>query len=151
MHAGPGTFGLLMSALNVGKLCGSVAVVWLGHSKSRTACLLLAVSGLTVTPIAASGSVYTGLASFWLLGVTGGAFMGFAKAAMQVAVDPRLQGRMTAARGLVTSASSAVGALLIGWTADTLGIQTTLIAAGAATMCFACAMLAWLSRRSSPW
>ena len=151
MHAGPGTFGLLMLALNVGKLCGSVAVVWLGHSKPGTACVLLAVSGLTVTPVAVSGDIYTGLVSFWLLGLTGGAFMSFAKAAMQVAVDSRLQGRMTAARGLITSCARAVGALLMGWTADTHGIQTALIAAGVATMCFACAMLVWLSRRSSRW
>lgn len=148
LQAGAGAFGMLMTALSVGRFCGSVAVVALGHSKPGTVGVLLVIAGLTLTPLAAVGDIYVALAAFWLAGAALGGFHSFVNSAIQVAVDPRLQGRITVLYSTSTSWFRAAGALLMSWLTDTLGTRTTLVAAGVATVCFAGVTLVWLSRRS---
>lgn len=150
LDAGPGVFGMLMAALSLGRFCGSVAVLWMGHSNLRTVGILLAAVGMTLVPMAAVGDVYGGLAAFWLAGAALGAFHSFVGAGLQVVVDPRLQGRVTAMYSATSSTSRTAGALLIGWLADTLGTRVTLVTAGTVMACFAVAALAWVSNRSLP-
>lgn len=148
LAAGPGVFGMLIAALSLGRFCGSVAVVWMGHTNLRTVGILLALVGLLLAPLAAVSDVYVGLAAFALAGCAFGSFYSFVNAGMQVVVDPRLQGRMTATYVATASLSRTAGALLMGWLADTLGTRATLVTAGAATVCLALAALGWLSNRS---
>ena len=148
LSAGPGVFGMLLSALSIGRLCGSVAAVGFGHSRPRTTALLLAAVGVTLTPMAVVGDVYVGLAAFWVVGVALGAFHSIANSAVQVAVDPRLQGRMLVVYGIITSWFRTGGAVLMGALADTLGTRATLTGAGAAIVGFACVTMFWLSRHS---
>ena len=148
LSAGPGVFGMLISALSIGRLCGSVASIGFGHSKPRTTAVLLAVVGASLTPMAAVGDVYVGLVTFWAAGVALGAFHNIANSAVQIAVDPRLQGRMLVVYGIVTSWFRTGGAVLMGALADGLGTRATLSGAGIATVVFAGATLFWLSRQT---
>ena len=108
--------------------------------------MLLAAFGVTLVPLGAVGHISAGLVAFWLVGASGGGFLSLANSAVQVAVDPRLQGRVAAAYGVVVVGSRTVGGPLLGWMADVFGSRTTLAVVGLGTACLAGAALVLISR-----
>ncbi len=148
LGSGPATFGLLVSAMSVGSLCGSVLAASRARQGLGTVAALLAAFGAALVPLAAVGNIAAGLAAFWLAGACGGGFLSLVNSAVQTAADPRLQGRVVAVYGVVFVGSRAVGGPLLGWMADTAGSRTALAAVGLGTVTLA-ALGALLIRRLS--
>ncbi len=137
LGSGPAMFGLLVSAMSVGSLCGSVLAASRARQGLGTVAALLAAFGAALVPLAAVGNIAAGLAAFWLAGACGGGFLSLVNSAVQTAADPRLQGRVVAVYGVVFVGSRAVGGPLLGWMADTAGSRTALAAVGLGTVTLA--------------
>ena len=75
----------------------------------------------------------------FVVGTFGGGFLSLSNGSVQTAADPRLQGRVSAAYGVVFVGARAVGGPILGWMVDSFGSRTALVAVGAITA--ACAGL----------
>ena len=137
LNAGPEAFGMLVSAMSFGILCGSLTTAVRGRSGPGPLSALLVAFGMTLVPLAAVNHLHAGLAAFWLIGACGGGFLSIANSSVQTAVDPRMQGRVAALYGVIIVGSRTVGGPILGWMIDTFGSRAALASVGAATMCFA--------------
>ena len=152
LESGGATFGLLVLAMSIGSLIGSVIMASSRREGLGNLTVLLAVFGAAVVPLAAVHQLAIGMAVIFVVGVIGGGFLSLSNASVQTAADPRLQGRVSAVYGVVFVGARAVGGPILGWMVDAFGSRTALVAVGAGTAAFA--LLASLaiarSRLSAP-
>lgn len=124
LGAGPGSVGLLSSALGVGSLLGAVAVAgvvrptlgMLAQAQAAMAVLLLGLAGAPSLRWAVCALVGVGAANITFLCV--------ANSILQLHTAPEMRGRVMALYGLVFLGSTPVGALAAGWMAQSLGSRT---------------------------
>ena len=150
LKSGGATFGLLVLAMSIGSLIGSVIMASSKREGLGSLTVLLAVFGASVVPLAAVHQLAAGMAVIFVVGAIGGAFLSLSNASVQTAADPRLQGRVSAVYGVVFVGARAVGGPILGWMVDAFGSQAALIAVGVGTTAFALlGMLAIARSRSS--
>ena len=151
LNGGGATFGILVLAMSIGSLIGSVIMAASKREGLGSLAILLAVFGVTVVPLAAVHHLAVGMAVIFVVGVIGGGFLSLSNASVQTAADPRLQGRVSAMYGVVFVGARAVGGPILGWMVDAFGSRTALVAVGIGTT--ACALLGSIaigrSRRGS--
>ncbi len=140
LESGGATFGLLVLAMSVGSLIGSVIMASSRREGLGSLTVLLAVFGAAVVPLAAVHQLAVGMAVIFVVGIVGGGFLSLSNASVQTAVDPRLQGRVSAVYGVVFVGARAVGGPILGWMVDAFGSRNALVAVGAGTA--ACALVA---------
>ena len=150
LESGGATFGLLVLAMSIGSLIGSVIMASSRREGLGSLTVLLAIFGAAVVPLAAVHQLAIGMAVIFVVGVIGGGFLSLSNASVQTAADPRLQGRVSAVYGVVFVGARAVGGPILGWMVDSFGSQTALIVVGVGTAAFALlGMLAIARSRSS--
>lgn len=145
LHTGPAAFGLMVSAMSLGSLCGSVLAASRGREGLPTVTALLAAFGASLMPLAWAQGLLLGVAAFWVVGACGGGFLSLVNSAVQTAADMRLQGRVAAVYGVVFVGSRAIGGPLLGWMVDAIGSRATLAAVGLGTL--ACSALGAIAVR----
>jgi len=139
LASGAGTFAVLAQVMAVGSLIGSVMMAASKLEGARSLAILLAVFSAAMVPLAAVNHLLAGVAVIFVVGTFGGGFLSLSNGSVQTAADPRLQGRVSAAYGVVFVGARAVGGPILGWMVDAFGSRTALVAVGAITA--ACAGL----------
>ncbi len=134
-----GTFAVLALAMAIGSLIGSVMMAASKLEGPRSLALLLAVFSATLVSLSAVNFLVAGIAAIFVVGTFGGGFLSLSNGSVQTAADPRLQGRVSAAYGVVFVGARAVGGPILGWMADDFGSRVALITVGIFTA--ACALL----------
>jgi len=135
-HRGPQGLAMLTSTVGLGAICGAtwmamrpglagLAAVVLGH----TLMMSLAILAFTATDrfYLALPCVFVAGAAMTITG-TG------AQTLIQAAVDGRMRGRVMALYGMIFRAGPAIGAVLMGWASEHVGLRLAL-AIGALTSC----------------
>ena len=138
-----GTFAVLALAMAIGSLIGSVMMAASKLEGPRSLAILLAVFSATLVSLSAVNFLVAGIAAIFVVGTFGGGFLSLSNGSVQTAADPRLQGRVSAAYGVVFVGARAVGGPLLGWMADDFGSRVALITVGIFTA--ACALLGLLA------
>ena len=150
LESGGATFGLLVLAMSIGSLIGSVIMASSRREGLGNLTVLLAVFGVAVVPLAVVHQLAIGMAVIFVVGIIGGGFLSLCNGTVQSAADPRLQGRVSAVYGVVFVGARAVGGPILGWMVDVFGSRTALVAVGIFTAAFALlGMLAVNRSRSS--
>ena len=143
LESGAGTFAVLAQVMAVGSLIGSVMMAASRLEGSRSLAILLVVFSATMATLSAVDFLVAGIAAIFVVGVFGGGFLSLSNGSVQSAADPRLQGRVSAAYGVVFVGARAVGAPILGWLVDGFGSRVALVAVGIFTA--ACAVLGLLA------
>lgn len=154
LSGGATTYGVLVTCVSVGSFAGSVAAAsWRstdrGETKAGTGSTaesrggivaltraLLVFSAVLAT-VASTSSAVPVAASLTLAGLTGGFFLSLVNTEVQLGADWALQGRQVAVYTFVFIGSRALGAPLIGLTADWIGPRPAVITMAAATFALA--------------
>lgn len=164
LGGGPATYGVLVTCVSVGSFAGSVAAAsWRsanrGATETRAGSVAETRTGSVATPrgrtadltrallvfaavlatVAATANAFPVAASLTLAGFTGGLFLSLVNTEVQLGADRALQGRQVAVYTFVFIGSRALGAPLIGLTADWIGPRPAVITMAATT--FALALL----------
>ena len=139
LASGAGTFAILAQVMAVGSLIGSVMMAASRLAGPRSLAILLAVFSVTMVSLSAVNHLVAGIAAILVVGTFGGGFLSLSNGSVQSAADPRLQGRVSAAYGVVFVGARAVGGPILGWMVDAFGSRAALIAVGIFTA--ACALL----------
>ncbi len=147
LEGGGATFGILVLAMSIGSLIGSVIMAASRREGLASLTFLLAIFGAAVVPLAVIHQLALGMAVIFVVGVIGGGFLSLSNASVQTAADPRLQGRVSAVYGVVFVGARAVGGPILGWMVDAFGSRAALIAVGVGTTAFA--LLGMLAVRRS--
>ena len=137
LESGGGTFAVLAQVMAIGSLIGSVMMAASKLEGARSLAILLAVFGVLMTPLAAVNHLVAGIAVIFVVGTFGGGFLSLSNGSVQSAADPRLQGRVSAAYGVVFVGARAVGGPVLGWMVDAFGSRVALVAVGIGTTAFA--------------
>ena len=124
-------------------LIGSVMMAASKLEGPRKLAILLAVFSATMVSLSAVNHLVAGIAAIFVVGTFGGGFLSLSNGSVQSAADPRLQGRVSAAYGVVFVGARAVGGPILGWLVDDYGSRTALVAVGIFTA--ACALLGLLA------
>ena len=143
LASGAGTFAILAQVMAVGSLIGSVMMAASKLAGPRNLAILLAVFSATMVSLSAVNHLVAGIAAIFVVGTFGGGFLSLSNGSVQSAADPRLQGRVSAAYGVVFVGARAVGGPILGWLVDDFGSRTALVAVGIFTA--ACAVLGLLA------
>ncbi len=143
LESGGGTFAVLAQAMAIGSLIGSVMMAASRLEGPRSLALLLAVFSATMATLAAVDVLLAGIAAIFVVGIFGGGFLSLSNGSVQSAADPRLQGRVSAAYGVVFVGARAVGGPILGWLVDDFGSRVALVTVGIFTA--ACAALGLLA------
>ena len=152
LGGGATTYGVLVTCVSVGSFAGSVAAAsWrsanqgkaeagsVAESRSGIAALTraLLVFSVVLATVAATPDALPVAISLTLAGLTGGFFLSLVNAEVQLGADWALQGRQVAVYTFVFIGSRALGAPLIGLTADWIGPRPAVITMAAATFALA--------------
>ena len=143
LASGAGTFAILAQVMAVGSLIGSVMVAASKLAGPRNLAILLAVFSATMVSLSAVDHLVAGIAAIFVVGTFGGGFLSLSNGSVQSAADPRLQGRVSAAYGVVFVGARAVGGPILGWLVDDFGSRTALVTVGIFTA--ACALFGLLA------
>ena len=133
LGSGGGTMSVLAVIMAIGSLIGSVMMAASRLDGLRSLAILLAVYGAVMAPLAAVNNLVAGLAAILVVGTFGGGFLSLSNGTVQSAADPRLQGRVSAAYGVVFVGARAVGGPILGWLVDGFGSRDALIAVAVGT------------------
>ena len=143
LERGGATFAILAAVMAIGSLIGSVMMAASKLEGVRSLAILLAVFSVVMVPLAAVSHLVAGLAAIFVVGIFGGGYLSLSNGTVQSAADPRLQGRVSAAYGVVFVGARAVGGPILGWMVDSFGSRVGLIAVAAFTAaCAAAGLLA---------
>ena len=134
-----GTFAVLALAMAIGSLIGSVMMAASKLEGPRSLAILLAVFSATLVTLSAVNYLVAGIVAIFVVGTFGGGFLSLSNGSVQSAADPRLQGRVSAAYGVVFVGARAVGGPILGWMVDDFGSRVALVTVGIFTA--ACALL----------
>ena len=143
LASGAGTFAILAQVMAVGSLIGSVMMAASKLEGRASSAILLAVFSATMVSLAAVNHLVAGIAAIFVVGTFGGGFLSLSNGSVQSAADPRLQGRVSAAYGVVFVGARAVGGPILGWLVDDFGSRFALVAVAIFTA--ACALLGLLA------
>ena len=128
LASGAGTFAILAQVMAVGSLIGSVMMAASKLAGPRNLAILLAVFSATMVSLSAVNHLLAGIAAIFVVGTFGGGFLSLSNGSVQSAADPRLQGRVSAAYGVVFVGARAVGGPILGWLVDDFGSRVALVA-----------------------
>jgi MFS family permease len=148
--SGPGTYGLLFTAMGLGSLAGALLLAMFGRKPSRRrmlgATILLGIVEVALGIAAAIPlAVGVGMALLALAGFSSSNAMATANTTVQSAASDDLRGRVMAVYMTVFAGTTPFGALISGAIADRYGVPVAVWIGGGVTAIAAVA-LAWTQR-----
>jgi MFS family permease len=132
-HEGSGLFAVLTAATATGSVVGAVATA----TRPRpTRVLLLSTGGMFAALMIGAGLVPNPVAAVFVLALLGMTVVGvqsMTNSFVQLHINARLRGRVLAVNGQIYRMALIVGSLLLGWLADRLNPQASLLIGGTAS------------------
>jgi MFS family permease len=136
LHVGPRGYGLLSSALEIGALCTSLALIALPPIRHAGRALLTAVGiyGLATIAFGLSRSFPLSLAAYMLVGVADQVSVVMRSTAIQLSTPDELRGRVSAVNLLFIGASNQLGAAESGFLAAATSARFAVVSGGLASL-----------------
>jgi MFS family permease len=147
-HAGPGTYGLMISVMAAGSIVG--ALIAAGRQRPTRALLVGAAGAFGLCSLAAAAAPTLAWELAVLVGVGAATitFLSTANTTLQLNSDPAMRGRVMALYGVLFLGSTPLGGALSGWLAEVAGPRSPLWLGG--TACLAAALAGLAGRRARP-
>jgi MFS family permease len=147
-HAGPGTYGLMISVMAAGSIVG--ALIAAGRQRPTRALLVGAAGAFGLCSLAAAAAPTLAWELAVLVGVGAATitFLSTANTTLQLNSDPAMRGRVMALYGVLFLGSTPLGGALSGWLAEVAGARSPLWLGG--TACLAAALAGLAGRRARP-
>ena len=116
-HAGPRTYGNLLSLMGVGSICGSLAIASLGNAagKGRRALVMMLVLGATISGFAVSRSLTASYAVLVLFGFSLMAVFASVSSLVQLITTEEMRGRVMSVYNCAFRGGMPMGNLVSGW------------------------------------
>lgn len=137
-------FGLLMSFMGAGAVCGASSLAYLSHLGPKRQLLFGGAFAMTITQVALSqvAGYWASVALVFLLGLGLITYSATANSSLQVASPDHLRGRVMSLHSLLNGGTSPLGNLFAGTVTDLFGASGGFLACGG--IGFACtAFLYW--------
>jgi MFS family permease len=131
---GPGTYGLLTSAMGAGAIVGGLVVAGRGTTGLRPLTAAAAMFGTAVLLTAAAPTAVVAAAALVIVGATSIAFLSTGNTTLQLAADPRFRGRVMALWAVAFLGSTPLGAPVIGAVSEHLSPRGGLVVGGVACL-----------------
>lgn len=141
---GPGTYGLLTSAIGAGAIIGGLVVAGRGATGLRPLTTAAAMFGTAVLMTAAAPTVPVAAAALVVVGATSIAFLSTGNTTLQLAADPRFRGRVMALWAVAFLGSTPLGAPVIGAVSEYVSPRGGLVVGGVA--CLVAAVIGLLAQ-----
>ncbi len=132
--AGAGGFGLLLTAMGIGALAGSLAVASRQQPRFRLLILVTFAFGVLSLGVALAPTFGTAAILLVPMGAAGVAFIALANTLIQLHSEAQMRGRVMALWAIVFLGSTPIGAPLAGVVAAHLGARVALGMGAAATL-----------------
>ncbi len=138
LNVGSQGLGIMLAAVGVGSLLGSIAVATLANMRHRGRLLVIAVSlfGALFIIFAMSTSIWISVPIMFLMGLTTALYSTVKETLIQMLVDDAYRGRVMATNSMFWSFTP-VGSLLAGGLATVFGLQVALAINGALVLLYA--------------
>jgi MFS family permease len=131
---GPGTYGLLTSAMGAGAIAGGLVVAGRGSTGLRPLTSAAAMFGTAVLVTAAAPTAMLAAAALVVVGATSIAFLSTGNTTLQLAADPRFRGRVMALWAVAFLGSTPLGAPVIGAVSEHVSPRGGLVVGGVACL-----------------
>jgi len=133
-HAGPATYGAMLSCLAVGAIAGALVAARRRHLTVRSLSLSAVIWGALIIATAAAPTIGIALAVIVFVGSGAVTFNSAAKTLLQLASAPEMRGRVMAVWSMAWQGSTVVGAPIVGAAAGLAGARAGLVIGGVATL-----------------
>jgi len=149
LHQEARGFGLLMTSLGVGAVCGAVALALWGRGRPPVVALVVPalVQALCTAALAGVSSFRVATALLLVTGFCGILFMAGSNSTLQLTVPDELRGRIMSLNTMMFAGVTPFGSLLVGWAAEAFGIRASMLIAGASGGLCVLALAAWWNGR----
>ena len=134
LDGGPGTYGLLTSAMGAGAVVGGLVVAGHGRTGLRPLTVAAAMFGAAILATAAAPTVAVALVALTLVGAASVTFLAVGNSTLQLTSDPRFRGRVMALWTVAFLGSTPVGAPIIGWVSEVVSPRGGLVVGGLACL-----------------
>jgi MFS family permease len=131
---GPGTYGLLTSAMGAGAIIGGLVVAGRGATGLRPLTAAAAMFGTAVLVTAAAPTAAVAAVALVVVGATSIAFLATGNTTLQLAADPRFRGRVMALWAVAFLGSTPLGAPVIGAVSEHVSPRGGLVVGGVACL-----------------
>lgn len=131
---GPGTYGLLTSAMGAGAIVGGLIVAGHGNTGLRPLTLAAGLFGAAILVTALAPSLVVALIALALVGAASVSFLATGNTTLQLTSDPRFRGRVMALWTVAFLGSTPVGAPIIGAVSEQIGPRGGLAVGGVACL-----------------
>jgi MFS family permease len=149
LHQEARGFGLLMTSLGVGAVCGAVALAVWGRGRPPVVALVVpALIQAAATGMLAGVSTFpAAIALLFVMGFCGILFMAGSNSTLQLTVPDELRGRLMSLNTMVFAGVTPFGSLLVGWAAEAFGIRTSIVIASCCGAIAVLALMVWWNGR----
>ena len=151
---GTATYGLLMAALGVGSLAGSLGLAVFARGRPSLALLVgtaLTVSALTAG-MSATGQLLPAAVLLVAIGLMQALFQSSALTTVQLATPPALSGRVLSLYSLLQLGVTPIGYSFTGFVTEHLGVPSGFLVGGTLSLALCAAAIGWWSlRRAQGW
>lgn len=134
LEGGPGTYGLLTSAMGAGAIVGGLVVAGHGRTGLRPLTVAAALFGAAILATAAAPTVAVALVALTVVGATSVTFLAVGNTTLQLTSDPRFRGRVMALWTVAFLGSTPLGAPIIGWVSEQISPRGGLVVGGLACL-----------------
>jgi predicted MFS family arabinose efflux permease len=148
LHAEARGFGLLMTSLGVGAVCGAVALaLWAQDRPPVVALVVPALVQAAGTGLLAGVSRFGAAVALLFVGFCGILFMAGSNSTLQLTVPDELRGRIMSLNTMMFAGVTPFGSLLVGWAAEAFGIRTSIVIASSCGAAAVLALVLWWNGR----
>ena len=145
-HRGAQTFGVMMAFTSVGFVIGSLLVAARHGVSGRYVAISALSFGILMLVVATSGSLVATFVALVAMGVGASAFISSSNAAIQVACDPAMSGRVMALFSALFLGTTPIGGPVSGGIAGSFGPRAGLAVGGLTAVLAGAAALLWYGR-----
>ncbi len=131
---GASSVSAMFALMGIGAILSGFFVARRTENLSSSAHLAAIVLGFVMTAAAFAPSIEVAVLAMLPMGAAGLAYTSLSQAAIQIASEPDMRGRMISLRSTAWLGSSAVGGPLVGWLADVFGARSGIAVGGLAAL-----------------
>ncbi len=145
------TYGLLLSAMSIGSLCGSLVSASRATIGLRFVTAACAAFGLAMAITALAPSLPIAFVLVAPMGACGSVFVTAANAVLQTRTEPEMRGRVMALYSVVFLGSTPIGGPLVGALSEAWGARAGLLAGAATSLGTAGFVAVFVLGRTARW
>ena len=130
LEGGPGTYGLLTSAMGAGAVVGGLWVAGHGRTGLRPLTVAAALFGAAILTTAAAPTIAVAMVALAVVGATSVGFLAVGNTTLQLTSDPRFRGRVMALWTVAFLGSTPLGGPILGWVSEHVSPRGGLVVGG---------------------